>query len=569
MSRRAAGAAVLLLFVVLTAAMTWPQITSLSTRVYDSDDPLLSIWRISWIAHILPTSPGDVLNGNIFYPEPRTLAYTDSALLEGLAAAPLIWLGASRVTTYNVALLLSIALSGWAMWRYALYMTGHHWGAVLAGITFAFVPFRFDHFHHLELQATIFLPLTLLFFERALDSGSRRDSWLMAAAFVAQVYSCIYYSIFLATVLMPIAAVRIWLLPAERRVLLLRAIAPAAIVALVVVAPYGYAYALNRATLGERLDRDILLYSATWPNYFATTPENVIHGEWSAGFGQSERFLFPGFLSLALMAGAFWRFDRRPSTSLGAALSPSSLDPARDDLELVERSKGRRATLVAIGGMAFIISLGLNSPFYEPLRAILLPYRGLRAPARAAILLYLAIAALGAYGWARLMRGRGKAIETVAAVLMAIALLLEYRTNMTKWLTLSEQPPEVYHWLATQPRSVVAEVPFSRADRLDSIPDGLYMFNSTWHWQPIVNGYSGFYPKTFMELAEHTKSFPDEHSMAYLKQRGVDLLVIHGGLLGPKAFGEMTAALLARDDLEAMAQFEESRGTDMVFRVRR
>ena len=72
----------------------------------------------------------------------------------------------SRVTTYNLLLLLSIALSGWAMWRYALYLTGHSAAAILAGIVFAFVPYRFDHFHHLELQATIFLPLTLLYFER-------------------------------------------------------------------------------------------------------------------------------------------------------------------------------------------------------------------------------------------------------------------------------------------------------------------------------------------------------------------------------------------------------------------
>jgi hypothetical protein len=529
----------MLLFVALTVMMTWPQATGLGSMVYDSDDPLLSIWRISWIAHILPTRPGDILNGNIFYPEPRTLAYTDSVLLEGLAAAPLIWLGVSQVTTYNVVLMLSIALSGWAMWRYALHMTGHQAGALLAGITFAFVPFRFDHLHHLELQATIFLPLTLLYFERALDSGSRRDSWLTAASFVAQVYSCIYYSVFLATALIPIAVVRIWQLPAEKRTELMRGMVPAAIAALVAVAPYGYAYALNRATVGERLHSDILLYSATWPNYLATTPANVVHGEWSSPFGQSERYLFPGVLSLALMAAAFITIDRR------------------------------RATLVALGVIGFVISLGLNSPFDELLRAIGFPYRGLRAPARASILLYLAVAGLGAYGWARLMRGRGKFTATIAAILMAGALLAEYRTSLTKWLALKQQPPEVYQWLASQPRSVVAEVPFSRADKLDTIPDGLYMFNSTWHWQPIVNGYSGFYPKTFIELAENTKSFPDDASIAYLKHRGVDLLVIHGGLLGPKAFGEMTAALLARPDIDAMAQIEEERGTDMVFRLRR
>ncbi len=38
---------------------------------------------------------------------------------------------------------------------------------------FAFVPFRFDHYHHLELQATIFLPLTLLYFDRAICNPAR------------------------------------------------------------------------------------------------------------------------------------------------------------------------------------------------------------------------------------------------------------------------------------------------------------------------------------------------------------------------------------------------------------
>ena len=125
----------------------------------------------------------------------------------------------------------------------------------------------------------------------------------------------------------------------------------------------------------------------------------------------------------------------------------------------------------------------------------------------------------------------------------------------------------MYRWLAMQPRSVVAEVPLARADSLHAIHDGLYMFNSTWHWQPIVNGYSGFFPQTFIELAEHTASFPDERSIAYLKQRGVDLLVIHGSLMNPEEFGEMTAALLARPDIEAMAQFEEQMGPDVVFRL--
>ena len=58
-------------------------------------------------------------------------------------------------------------------------------------------------------------------------------------------------------------------------------------------------------------------------------------------------------------------------------------------------------------------------------------------------------------------------------------------------------------------------------------------------------------------------------SVGYLKRRGVDLIIVHGALLGPDEFGATTAALLARPDIEAVAQFEEPMGLDAVFRLRR
>jgi hypothetical protein len=530
---------VALLFVALTVAMTWPQARYMDTRVHDGDDPLLSIWRVSWIAHILPSDPLNLFNGNIFYPEPRTLAYTDSVLLQGVAGAPLIWSGVSRVTTYNVLLLLSIALSGWAMWRYALHLTGHMAAAVLAGIVFAFVPYRFDHYHHLELQATFFLPLTLLYFDRAVSTGSRRDAWLALATFVGQVYSCIYYSVFLATALVPVAAWRLWNSNAATRAAFLQSVIPPVFVALIACAPYAIAYSLTRESLGERLDRDVLLYSASLRNYLATPEFNLMHGGWSRAFGQSERLLFPGVLAIGLAIAGLARLDRQ------------------------------RIALLIVGTTGFLISLGLHSPFYDVLRIVAFPYRGLRAPARASILVFLAIAALAAFGWSRLMRGRSPRLVVVVTALMALALLVEYRNRMDAWLTIPRKPPEVYQWLATQPRAVVAEVPFARADALHAIFDGLYMFNSTWHWQPIVNGYSGFFPKTFYELADNTVTFPDDRSIAYLKSRGVDLILIHASLMEREAFGDMTAALLARPDIKAMAQFEEPRGPDVVFRLLR
>lgn len=539
MTGRARSLGVALLFVGLTLMMTWPQATHMSSYVYDADDPLLSIWRISWIAHILPWHPAEIFNGNIFYPEPRTLAYTDSVLLQGLLGAPFIWAGVSKVAVYNALLLASIALSGWAMWRYALHLTGDTIAALLAGIIFAFVPYRFDHFHHLELQATVFLPLTLLYFDRALESRSPRDAWLTMACFTGQIYTCIYYSIFLATALLFIAAYRLMQVPTAERIRFVRVMAAPALVSAAVAAPYAAAYMLNRSSLGDRLDRDVYLYSATLRNYLATSEFNVLYGRWSQPFGQPERLLFPGITAMALAAAGLMRMDRA------------------------------RVTLAIAAIIGFVLSLGLNSPVYEWLRLVFTPYRGLRAPARASILLFLAIAVLAAFGYARLVRGRTPAMRAAMAALLACALIGEYFTLMGAWLTVPRQPAEVYRWLAGQPRSVVVEVPFARADRLHAIADGLYMFSSTYHWQPIVNGYSGFFPKSFYEMSLYMRTFPDEESIAYLRKRGVEVIVVHGALLGPDQFGATTAALIARPDIEAVAQFQEQMGLDAVFRIKR
>lgn len=529
----------LVLFVALTLLMTWPQARVLSTQVPDADDPLLSIWRLSWIAHVLPGHPSQLLNGNIFYPEPRTLAYSDAVLLQGFVAAPLMWSGLSPVAVYNALVLLSMAVSGWAMWLYAARLTGDNTAGVLAGIVFAFVPFRFDHFMHLELQAAFFLPLALLALERCFQTRSPRDAAWFVAAVVGQVYSGIYYAVFLATTMLVIVPFKLRSLDAKARQQLAKALTPAMLVGVLAVTPYLLVYVSNRAVLGERQDKDIGLYSATLRNYLAATPDNVVHGGWSAVFGVNERRLFPGAIALVLaIVGAF-------------------------------SASRHRSTLLIMGAIGLIVSLGFNTPLYEWLRTIVVPYRGLRAPARASILLFLALSGLAAYGYSRLTRGRSPRIRAAAAALLGAAMLLEYRTAMNAWLTLPMEPPRVYRWLAAQPRVVVAEVPFATADRLDRIFDGLYMFNSTVHWQPIVNGYSGFFPRSFLELAHEMAGFPEDRSIAYLKQRGVDLIVVHGKLLGAERYGAITAALLARPDVEATAQFDETGGTDAVFRLRR
>src|SRR4029453_19122234 len=104
------------LFTVLTAIMTWPQVRHLTTHAWPHDDVFFNMWRIGWIAHALPEAPTDLLDGNIFYPERRTLTFADAVLVESAIAAPLLWAGVPIVLVHNLVLLAGIVLSAAGMW---------------------------------------------------------------------------------------------------------------------------------------------------------------------------------------------------------------------------------------------------------------------------------------------------------------------------------------------------------------------------------------------------------------------------------------------------------------------
>jgi len=83
----------LLVFTALTAVMTYPQALHLHDGVHDDGDPLLNTWTLAWVAHQLPRAPARLFDANIFYPERKTLAFTETLLLPGVLAAPLHWAG--------------------------------------------------------------------------------------------------------------------------------------------------------------------------------------------------------------------------------------------------------------------------------------------------------------------------------------------------------------------------------------------------------------------------------------------------------------------------------------------
>jgi len=58
------------------------------------------------------------------------------------------------------------------------------------------------------------------------------------------------------------------------------------------------------------------------------------------------------------------------------------------------------------------------------------------------------------------------------------------------------------------------------------LPDMLVMYWTTDRFVPIANGASGFVPTEVARTREETQSFPDQPSVAYLRQMGVKTVVV-------------------------------------------
>ena len=113
LERRTALAAALCL--LLAVVHTWPLATSPGTLSRnDNADAELNEWILAWVAHQLPRSPAHLFDGNIFYPLPLTLTYSDSTILEGLLGTPFVLAGVDPLLVANGLTMAAFPLCGLA-----------------------------------------------------------------------------------------------------------------------------------------------------------------------------------------------------------------------------------------------------------------------------------------------------------------------------------------------------------------------------------------------------------------------------------------------------------------------
>ena len=100
--------------------------------------------------------------------------------------------------------------------------------------------------------------------------------------------------------------------------------------------------------------------------------------------------------------------------------------------------------------------------------------------------------------------------------------------------------PHAYRLLATLPRGGVVEFPFPYTTT-DFHNHARSMLLSTYHWQPLVNGYSDYIPPDFERLALPINGFPNAESLAIMRAHDVRYVIIRA-----KEYGATLDELRAR-----------------------
>ena len=502
-----------------TAAVFWPLARDPAHVLIPNDDVYGNAWAMAWLVHQAALSPQHLFEANSFHPRPSSFAYTEPILPIALQGAPLLLAGGSPILAHNVVLLLSFPLAGWAMFLLARDRTGSDLAGFFAGLAYAFGAYRFHHLVHVQSLATQWLPLAVLYLLRALEGGRRRHAVLAALFALLQVLSSGYYAVMTALALGTVLGFegrRAWRKGSLIRVL--AALAVAAALALLVFLPYRNAIALQAAELGREVLKgpgEAARWSANAASYLR--PSGELHPT-----------LVVGLLTLVAVI-------TRPR----------------------ERAVRLAAALVVVG---IVLSLG---PTYESV-GIVSPYdlvrwlpglSVLRTPVRLGVLALFGLDLLAAVGLGVLLRAGspGRAAAAVAAAALVFELHLAGVHGLFR--PMPPTPPSA-EWLAAAPRGPVLELPW---DEENAERGGRYLYWSTRHWQPMVNGWGGFFPVGATALGITGRHFPVGPAVRELRAGGVRYVVVHLDVVRPPQQRRLTSGEPLPPGVRLAADFGDER----------
>ncbi|MFQ6137006.1 MAG: hypothetical protein ACE5PM_07485 [Candidatus Hydrothermarchaeales archaeon] len=505
---------------ILTAIFTYPIILKMDYIAGNDADVYPFIWVLWWVKKALlelHTSP--YFSNYIFYPSGTNLSFHPLTFFNSLVAIPLQFIF-SPVTSYNLLFLFSFVMSGFGAYLLTRYLTKNETASFIAGIIFAFSPFRFAHaLGHFNILSTEWIPFYILYLIKTFEEKPLRNAAYAALFLVLVSLSSWYYMMFMFV----FTFIYLIYKSVVNRSAMMNKQSTQKLFILsllfgILILPFAYPMikiALFEGYMRKPIDSTFIV-SGDLIAFFIPAEFHPIFGSFVKGIyskftgNRLENNIFLGYSVLFLAMYAVMKLKRKEVglwvieavaffvLTLGPALhilgrfifpSPIPLGGVARSLGIVSSQLGRELLDKYVGIPLPYLFLYLFVPFFSISRT----------PARFGIMVMLSLAVLAGYGISTLLdrfkdkRWRGLDQSRVFAFGLSALILFEFLA--IPFPMVSSSVPDFYLQLSKDKRDyAITEVPLE--------PRGERMYYATIHNKRILWAYLARYTPESMEFVE-------------------------------------------------------------------
>lgn len=511
--------------------ITWPWVLDPSDRVYGviGGDLTANLAQYQQFVDEMqpPFLPGETTSLNA----PEGLENSWGLNIAGFGSSATLFvlsLAFGSVAAHGIVAIAGFALSAFAMFLLARWITGHAGAAFIAGLAFGFWPYMYvtgwtwPHYIHTWVFVLALWRMLVVIGEPTVRNG------LLAGAATAVAMTWIQYNLLIAGVLFATLAI-VGLVSgwrSDRLARQLRAQAAAATVVGAVAAVVLLAAAVQDFKgLPLRTAEDASANSARPLMYLLPSPRHPLLGD-SVGEWLEDKYSNPfyaptstaayaeiylgAFLMLLAVAGVLWLAVRvRRGGATGVA--PRVL------------LAGVSAAAIALVGLVFsapprVEILGVSVPL--PYSVISEVTTAFRAAHRFALLVVLGLCVLAAIAVAALIRGRALAVQAAVVALLAFVMATDLWAEPDV-PTADIVVPRIYELLREQPPGIVAEYQFRDPAWVQAV-DSLHQDA---HEHPLFTGFDRGTESESRKL--ELRYLLEDRTVRDLARYGVRYVVVH------------------------------------------
>ncbi len=466
---------VIIFFCGLSIIMTFPVVRDMfrGCVVAQFHDDLINVWTLMWDIHSILRhgfNLRQLFDANVFYPYRFSLAFSEHQIFSAVLGLPVYLLTKSAVVMYGVLTILPFALSGITMFILARYLTGNYLAGIVAGIIYAFIPYKMWCIHQLQNLMTMWIPLTLLYLHKFYQDMKYRymvyAGIFFALTALSNGYYMMYFSVF---VMLFVVFYGVYYRVTFTKKHLI-AVSLMVLTAFSIIFPFYYPYLVLQHLYGmSRKLSEVQWYAATLKSYYSTFSW-YRHLKFLHFFG--DRPLFVGFSPIILVGYLVFKLGRKLFGSV--ILSFYSV------LTVL-------AIVLSFG--PYVRVFGVKMPSLYFLFYKYFPgFSGLREPTRFGVFVALGVGIIAGYGVANLV----KVVKWRKVLwLIPIVVIFEYACFPLSMVRVPYYKGNlgVISWLSAQSSDfAIFEVPYSINEMV------FYMYYSTYHWKRIVSSFNGFLP---------------------------------------------------------------------------